>query len=115
MLPVLLPKKVIKELNGRFSTFIWNRKRPRMSLARLMKPQEKGGLSVPDIRLYQLASQLRYIADWINNDDESTRLDLESSQAGYPLCGLLFVSEQKKIKTSVGDNMIINATKPGGI
>ena len=110
MLPVLLPKKVIKELNSRFSTFIWNRKRPYMSLARLMKPKEKGGLSVPDIRLYQLASQLRYIADWIKSDNESTWLDLESSQVGYPLCGLLFASEQKKIKTSVGDNVIINAT-----
>ena len=78
MLPILLPKKVIKELNGRLGGFIWNRKRPRMSLARLMKPKEKGGLSASDIRLYQLASQLRYIADWIQNDNDSTWLDLES-------------------------------------
>lgn len=69
MLPILLPKKVTKELNGRFSTFIWNGKRPRMSLARLRRPKEVGGLSVPSIRLYQLASQLPYISDWIKNDN----------------------------------------------
>lgn len=40
-----------------------------MSLTRLMKPQERGGgLSVPDVRLYQVASQLGYIAEWIRND-----------------------------------------------
>lgn len=50
------------------------------------------------IRLYQLALQLRYIADWISNNNESTWLDLESSQVGYPLCGLLFASEQKRLK-----------------
>lgn len=31
---------------------------------------EKGGLAVLNIRLYQLATQLRYIADWINDDPE---------------------------------------------
>ena len=75
-----------------------------------MKPKEKGGLSVPDIRLYQLASQLRYIADWIQNDNDSTWLDLESSQVDSPLCGLLFASDQKKIKNAVGDNMIRSTT-----
>lgn len=42
-----------------------------MSIARLKKLKEKGSLSVPDIRLYQLASQLRYITDWIQSDNES--------------------------------------------
>lgn len=40
MLPILFSSKVIKEINSWVSTFIWNGK----SLARLMKPQEKGGL-----------------------------------------------------------------------
>lgn len=60
------------------------------------------------IRLYQLASQLRYIADWIKNDSDSVWLELESSQLNQSLIGLLFTLEQKKIKTFIGDNMIIN-------
>lgn len=110
MLPIIFSRKVIKEINSRLSTFIWRGKKPRMSLARLMKPQERGGLSVPDVRLYQLASQLRYISDWIQNDSDSVWLDLESSQVNRPLRGLLFTSDQKKSKTFIGDNMIINAT-----
>lgn len=62
------------------------------------------------IRLYQLASQLRYISDWIKNDNEFTWLDLESSQTKYPLYGLLFASEQKKIKTSVDDMIVVFIT-----
>ncbi len=71
MLPILFSKKVIKEVNSWFSSFILNGKKPRMNLARLTKPQEKGGLSFPDVRLHQLASQLRYIVDWIKNDSDS--------------------------------------------
>lgn len=58
MLPILLSKRVIKEINGWFSTFVWSGKKTRMCLTRLMKPQERGGLSVPDVWLYQVASQL---------------------------------------------------------
>lgn len=55
------------------------------SLVRLMKPQDDVGLSIPDIRLYQLASQLHYIADLIKNDQRSVWLDLESSQINQSL------------------------------
>lgn len=69
-----------------------------MNLARCMKPQEKGGLSFPDIRLYQLASQLCYIVDWIKNDSESVWLDLESSQVKLSVKGLLFTTNQKGLE-----------------
>ncbi len=81
-----------------------------MSLARLVKPQEKGGLSFPDVRLYRLASQLRYIFDWIKNDSESVWLDLESSQVKQSLKGFLCTTNQKRIRTFIGDNIIISTT-----
>lgn len=70
-----------------------------MSLAKTYEPT--GGLSAPDIRLYQLASPLRYIAYWIKNDNDSVCLDLESLQVKR---------RQMEIKASFGDNMIINTT-----
>ena len=43
---------------------------------------EKGGLASLNVSLYRLAAQLLYIAECINNDPESTWLDLESFKAG---------------------------------
>ncbi|KAM4555699.1 uncharacterized protein PAE49_014677 [Odontesthes bonariensis] len=50
-------------------------------MAKLHMSVEQGGLAIPNIRLYQLAAQLRYIADWNNNDPESVWLDLETANA----------------------------------
>lgn len=43
-------------------------------MAKLQMSVEKGGVAVPNVTLYQLAAQLRYIAEWINNDLESAWL-----------------------------------------
>ena len=46
-------------------------------------------LSFSNVRFYQLAAQLHYIADWINDDLESVWLDLETLKAGSPLPSLI--------------------------
>ncbi|KAG7519086.1 hypothetical protein JOB18_000893 [Solea senegalensis] len=74
MVPILLNNKTITRVNSCFSTFIWNRKKPRLKMAKLQMSVEEGGLGVPNIRLYQLAAQFGYIVDWINGDPESVWL-----------------------------------------
>lgn len=69
-----------------------------------MKPQERGK------EMVYLFYSRSYVVDWIKNNNVSVWLDLESSQVNQFLCGLLFTSGQKKIKASIGDNMIINRT-----
>lgn len=59
-------------------------------MAKLKTSVEKGGLTVPNIRLHQLTAQLCYIAEWINNDPESVWLDLDSFNTGNILSSLLF-------------------------
>ena len=62
--------QTIRRVNGWISSFIWSRKKPRLKMAKLQMSVEQGGLAVPNIRLYQLAAQLWYIAEWINKDPE---------------------------------------------
>lgn len=79
-------------------------------MAKLQMSVEKGSLAVPHIRLYQLATQLRYIADWINDDPESVWLDLETLNAGSPLPSLLFALDLKKVKNVSVNNIIVKTT-----
>lgn len=109
MVPILL-NKTIRRVNSCFSTFIWNKKKPRLKMAKLQMSVEKGGLAVPNIRLYQLATQLRYIADWINDDPESVWLDLETLNTGSPLPSLLLALDLKKIKNVSVNNIIVKTT-----
>lgn len=65
----------------------------------LQMPVKQGGLAVPNlskIRLYQLAAQLWYIAEWINNYPKSVWLGLESFNTGNTLSSLLFALDQRK-------------------
>lgn len=71
---------------------------------------EQGGLAVPNIRLYQLAAQHRYIAHWSNNDLESVWLDLESVNVGNDLSSLLFALNSKKTKNAGGNNILITTS-----
>lgn len=109
MVPILVNNKTITRVNGWISSFIWNRMKPRLKMAKLHMSVEQGGLAVPNIRLYQLVAQLRYIAEWINNDPDSVWLDLESVNAGNGLSSLLFALDSRKTK-NVGDNNILITT-----
>ncbi len=110
MLPILFSKEELKKWTAGLVPLFAMGKKPSMSLARIMKPRKKGGLSFPDVRLYQLASQLQHIVDWIKNDSESVWLDLESSQVKQFFKGLFCTTNQKRIRTFIGDNIIISTT-----
>ena len=72
-------------VNGWFRSFIWNCKRPRLKLAKLQLPLSQGGLALPNIRLYQVASQFRYLVDWVQSDLDSVWHDIEAYNLGKPL------------------------------
>ena len=80
MIPLLLSGKVLRLLNGWLSDFIWSKRKPRLKVAKLQLPSSKGGLDLPNIRWYQLASRLRFIAEWVKDDSTSDLLSLEKSQ-----------------------------------
>lgn len=65
MIPILLPNKRIKEFNGWFSSFTWKNWKLRLTFSKLQLSGASGGFELPDVRKYQLACQLRFIAKWL--------------------------------------------------
>lgn len=77
MVPILLTHASLKELNGALIAFLWHNRGLRLNLAHLQLPVERGGLAVPDIKLYQLSCLDINIQDWFQEDLKSTWLDIE--------------------------------------
>lgn len=76
-------------------------------MSKFQLPSPKRGLDVPNIRWYQLASQLKNPTWWIKDDRTSVWLDLEKSQISVFLLGLLFCKDFKSVKSLCNNNPII--------
>lgn len=98
VIPVVFTKRVLQDLNGWLSSFIWNKSQPMLKMSVLQLPGLKGGLDLPNIRIYQLCAHLRFMSDWIAKEVSSVWLDIETNLSGYPLQDLLFFKSFKTIK-----------------
>uniref|UniRef100_A0A3Q1BZS2 Uncharacterized protein n=1 Tax=Amphiprion ocellaris TaxID=80972 RepID=A0A3Q1BZS2_AMPOC len=77
MVPVLLTRRSLSILNSSLSSFLWRNKRARLKLQKLQLRVGDGGLSLPNIKYYQLACLGRYLWEWFRNDPRSTWLSIE--------------------------------------
>lgn len=78
-LPIRVPMSIFKMLNILISQFIWQNKRPRIKLKTLHLPKDKGGLAVPNLKLYYWAAQLA-IVTWISGDEEAMWTQIEPGE-----------------------------------
>lgn len=78
-IPLLLKHTDLNKLMSAYTKCVWNGKRPRIAMKKLMRPILKGGINLPDIRCYNLASLLRHGADWIKNTNYYSNLALEKA------------------------------------
>lgn len=65
------------------------------------------GVDVPNCRLYQLASHLRFVAEWVKEDPTSVWLCLEKLHTHCSLLGLLSCKNIKSVRTLRNKNPII--------
>lgn len=77
MIPILFSKKVLKDVNGWLSSFIWSKRKPRLQFSALQLAGSMGVLDFLNIKLYQWSAHLRYVSDWVSLDN--SWLDLEQS------------------------------------
>lgn len=98
-LPILVPQSVFKLLEKLISKFIWQNQRPRIRLKVLMAAKERGGLNLPNLKLYYWAAQLRAVVAWVVGDLESGWVSIEqNSMPGIQLSSLPFFSQQSQKK-----------------
>uniref|UniRef100_A0A3Q3FAB3 ribonuclease H n=1 Tax=Labrus bergylta TaxID=56723 RepID=A0A3Q3FAB3_9LABR len=64
MLPCYLSAAFFKPLNKDISKCIWSNKKPRISFTNLMKPENMGGLGLPNLQYYFWSAQLCNLISW---------------------------------------------------
>lgn len=75
------------------STFIWQKKRPRVRL----KTLPLGGLALPNFKSHYWAAQINAIVAWIENDQDPIWTQLEQSSARGVLFSMLPCIKTKSI------------------
>lgn len=78
--PVYIPKKTFQYINLLLNSFLWGSKATSVSLDTLKLP-DRGGLALPDLHLYYLASKLVYIHWWKFPQVNNAAVEMEAAVA----------------------------------
>ncbi len=58
--------------------FLWEGKRPRIKMSKLISPRDKGGLGIPDVRMYNFSFEMAKLAKhWKETDSELDWIKIE--------------------------------------
>lgn len=73
-IPVNIPLSYYKRINSLLTSFLWNKKKPRISLHKLCRPKLEGGVNFPDFPVYHTAFNLRQSAHWLADPSSDSPL-----------------------------------------
>lgn len=73
--PFFLTKKFFISLDRKLSSFIWNKKNPRVRKTVLQRTRQQGGFGLPNFQLYYWAANIKTISHWTNRTDENAAPD----------------------------------------
>ena len=65
-IPTFKPQSFFKELDKHISTFIWNKKVPRLRRSFLEKSKSEGGLALPNFLHYYWAANIHKVVFWMS-------------------------------------------------
>ena len=83
-LPLDINEKTLLNWQSVINKFIWNHRRPRVSFKILQDEKMRGGLKVPNIKLYYHAAKLVWILDWIHKPfDRYLILEKPNNKLGF--------------------------------
>uniref|UniRef100_A0A8C5PDU3 Reverse transcriptase domain-containing protein n=1 Tax=Leptobrachium leishanense TaxID=445787 RepID=A0A8C5PDU3_9ANUR len=108
-LPIFLPTAFFAQLRTMISTYVWNSKKPRISLTLLMAPKQLGGVALPHFRHYYMASHLQRIVEWSTSSLTRAWVTIEQEAARCPLPCLPWLPIFTQ-KAMVEPHPLINAT-----
>uniref|UniRef100_A0A670HYC8 Reverse transcriptase domain-containing protein n=1 Tax=Podarcis muralis TaxID=64176 RepID=A0A670HYC8_PODMU len=93
-IPVIRGSKIFKEWQKILSRFIWQGRRPRIRFKLLTDKKERGGLAVPNLKLYYEAACLCWVKDWITLENTDL-LDLEGVDNRFGWHAYLWLNKGK--------------------
>ncbi len=109
-IPFKIPKYFFKDLNKAISTFLWNKKTPRVNLTTLQAPYVKGGLNLPNFRIYYLASQFRPLWIWLHPRNSDVRwVSIEQHEMkATPVTVIPFLGTRKKLSVITKNPVLLD-------
>lgn len=78
MLPVTIPPQIFKQYDTITKEFLWEKKRPRIKLSKMCAPRDRGGLALPDPRLYYISFEMAKLAKHYKTDEQLEWITIES-------------------------------------
>uniref|UniRef100_A0A8C6XN85 Reverse transcriptase domain-containing protein n=1 Tax=Naja naja TaxID=35670 RepID=A0A8C6XN85_NAJNA len=82
--PIILNRTFFDKLNKIISSFIWQKRKPRIKLKLLQDATERGGLGLPNWELYHSAAIMTWLKDWINHTNTRVlTLEGHNLQSGW--------------------------------
>lgn len=95
-IPIIINKSFFKQLDSEISSFIWNKKTPRIRKDFLQRPKRSGGMSLPNFQYYYWACNVRALSFWDQtpgSEEQPAWLQIERASC-HPtsLSALLFSS-----------------------
>ena len=80
MIPLTIPESLFKQYNDIVRDYLWDGKKPRISLNKLFTTRDRGGLALPNIELYNISFELvRLCEHWSERDSTLGWLEIEKS------------------------------------
>lgn len=89
-LPIQIPPSFFRQVQALFTRFVWAHNKPRIRRSQMALPKHCGGLALPDVQQYYLASHLGCILDWRRNKTSKLWVQIEQSQTYIPLKSALW-------------------------
>lgn len=78
-MPITIPSAIFKKYDDVVKQFLWEGKKPRIKISKLCEPKEKGGLGLPDSRLYAMSFEMAKLAKyWKLTDNTLDWMDVEN-------------------------------------
>lgn len=107
-LPIRITASNFRMLDKIISAFIWQKRKPRIRQKLLLSPKEKGGLSLPRLKLYYWSAQLRSMLEWLVQDEETNWIGLENHACPLvPLETMPFMEQKKWRELNIENEWII--------
>lgn len=66
-IPIFIPKSFFVSLDCSISSFLWNRKTPKIRKSILQRTKQLGGLALPNFQIYYWAANIRSTLYWLNS------------------------------------------------
>ena len=81
MVPVTISPQIFKRYDIIIEDFLWGRKRPRIKFIKVCSLRDKGGLGLPDPRLYYISFEMAKITRHWNKDNTLEWVAIEYKMA----------------------------------